>query len=244
MAKGKKSFRKPAKEKKAEKEQGAVTTARKEGGGLVYFMGSLLLLGIAYPLFESSSFHGALLNALLSIVLLTGVYAVSFDRKKLAAGVLFAFPALAFNWLNLLAFGGGHHVIGLLASVSFTLFYAFTAASILSFVIREKRVRTETLMGAVCAYILIGLIWSSVYGLVYAFDDKSFYSVPAKGTGGLNWADFLYYSFATLTSAGFGDIMAVSSFARALSIMEAVFGLFYMAVLVARLVGLYTAPRK
>jgi voltage-gated potassium channel len=82
------------------------------------------------------------------------------------------------------------------------------------------------------------LLWNSVYLLLIALDPESFHFSRALDAGG---KDFTYYSFVTLTTLGYGDITPVTDPARSLSLLEAVMGQLYLAVLVARLVGIHIA---
>ena len=93
------------------------------------------------------------------------------------------------------------------------------------------------IVGAICIYLLIGLIWA----LMYLFIAQS---VPGAFNGMEqvvwyeNFADGAYYSFVTLTTLGYGDISPVAPVARFLVYMEAIVGVFYMAILVASLIGM------
>ncbi len=91
-------------------------------------------------------------------------------------------------------------------------------------------------MGAVCVYLLMGLIWALLYLLIAQTIPGAF-----SGLEQLNWYEnfsaVAYYSFVTLTTLGYGDITPVAPLARFLAYMEAVAGVFYMAILVASLIG-------
>ena len=80
----------------------------------------------------------------------------------------------------------------------------------------------------------------TAFQLVEGMQPGSFYIDPARNVDGIvNWADLLFYSFATLTTLGYGDITPITSPARSLAALEAVTGVLYIAFLVARLVGLH-----
>jgi hypothetical protein len=99
-------------------------------------------------------------------------------------------------------------------------------------------VTTETLYGAVAAYLLLGLTWGWTYGLVGLLQPGSFRSL-VKPDGRVEGPEYMFLSFITLTSVGYGDIVPVSAYARMLAILEAVAGQMYLAVFIARLVGLH-----
>ena len=96
----------------------------------------------------------------------------------------------------------------------------------------------DVLYGAISVYLMIGLTWSVAYLLLENLYPGSFYIDAAHNPDGyLNLSDLLYYSYVTLTTLGYGDITLVTSQARSLAFLEAVCGVLYVAVLVARLVG-------
>jgi hypothetical protein len=104
--------------------------------------------------------------------------------------------------------------------------------------LRAGPVTFHRILGAVAAYLLLGLIWASAYALVAQLR-------PGAFSGPVSLADgprgFLYFSFVTLTTVGFGDVLPVHPAARSLTMLEAVTGPLYLAILVARLVSLAVA---
>ena len=98
------------------------------------------------------------------------------------------------------------------------------------------RITGNSIIGSICIFLLLGLVWTTLYLLVAEFIPGAF-----SGVGDFNWKqnlpDFIYFSFVTLTTLGFGDLLPVSPLARFLVYMEAVVGVFYMAIVVSSLVG-------
>jgi Ion channel len=105
--------------------------------------------------------------------------------------------------------------------------------AILGRVLRHEHVTMQTLYGAVCAYFLIGLIFSSLYGAMNDFADAPIFGEP------VGRSVFSYFSFTTLTTVGFGDYTAVTDLGRRVAVMEAVIGQVFIATTLARLVSLY-----
>ena len=103
---------------------------------------------------------------------------------------------------------------------------------------KENEVTLDLIMASACAYILIGLVWAYFYHFVEVLHPKSF-TLP--WTPGDDLWDFYYYSFVTLTTVGYGDILALTKPARALSILEALTGQLYLAIMISRLVGLHAS---
>ncbi len=115
-----------------------------------------------------------------------------------------------------------------------------TPPAVLRRVLRHQRVTVQTLSGAVCVYVLLGLVFAYVYLAIGALNPGAFadQSRPGGPRGG---ATFLYFSFVTLTTVGFGDIYPLGRLARALVVLEALLGQIFLVTTVARLVALYSA---
>ena len=110
-------------------------------------------------------------------------------------------------------------------------------------VFTKEQPNSETVFGALCIYLLVGFTFASIYGMVAAIQPKAFYLDPLTNLHTIpNRFDFIYYSFATMTSLGAAGITAVSAPARSLSVIEAILGVLYLAVLIARLMGAYRYP--
>jgi len=107
----------------------------------------------------------------------------------------------------------------------------------------EQRITTETMFGVLCLYLLIGLLFAAAYATVqdvFGGGDGNFF----LGTAG-DSSDFLYFSFATLTTVGYGDLIAATDVGRSLAITEALVGQIYLVTVVALIVGnLRTAPQS
>ena len=123
----------------------------------------------------------------------------------------------------------------MLGEVTGALFFGFTAVTLMSYLFKTKDITSDIIIGAICAYFLIGLMWAYVYAILETFRPGTFHS--SQG-GNFERVSFIYYSFVTITTLGYGDITPLTSQARSLSILEAVFGQIYLAVVIARLVGI------
>jgi hypothetical protein len=115
---------------------------------------------------------------------------------------------------------------------------------ILYTILDEERVTLDTVFGGICVYLMIGLIWVLAYSIVEYLQPGSFRVDGGPLTrpldpGEFRHAELMYFSFVTLTTVGYGDILAKSTPARALAAAEAVVGSLYLAVFIARLVGLH-----
>jgi hypothetical protein len=126
------------------------------------------------------------------------------------------------------------------------LILAFTTRTILTMIVRNSQVTLETLKAAVCVYLLIGLLWVYIYALIDLAIPGSFLirrDLQENRFGHLLVSEafpkLLYFSYSTLTTLGFGDILPLSGPAQTFSYLEAIVGQIYLTVLIARLVGMH-----
>ena len=104
--------------------------------------------------------------------------------------------------------------------------------------LRSERVTGDTLCGAIAVYLMIGLTWSLGHGLLEYLRPGS-YHVLAGGPRPATSKDLLYFSYVTLATLGYGDVVPAADGARSLAVLEALGGTIYLAILVARLIGLH-----
>ncbi len=200
---------------------------------------SMVLWLILYPVLEGSAIRMFILNILMSAIVLFGIFAVSYGKKNVAIGLAFGLPWFILTWLSLFISSTPSILISL-SNVFLIFFLSFTAIVILLFVLRSKEISADFLYGAVSVYLLIGGTWSTIYTLLETVQPGSFVIDPAYNIDGIvNWSDLLYYSYATLTTLGYGDVIPITSHARSLAVIEAIIGVMYLATIISRLVGLF-----
>lgn len=203
----------------------------------------MLLLILAAPLLFSTTIGRALVPFVGAAIPLAGVYAVSGDRRQLRIALLLGVPAVLASGANLM--GDGARLWGGAALLIPLGFYVYAIWIVGTRVLGTTRVTGDTLAGAACVYLLLGVLWWGLYAFVEVRAPGSFTGIRPLGVGvPEHRLDLLYFSFVTLTTLGYGDVVPVSSQARSLAIVEAVTGVLYIAILIARLVGLHGArPR-
>ncbi len=199
----------------------------------------LALLFFFFPFVEEVKGGELIVSILLSLVLLSAVLAVASHRRTLIVALLLAIPAVAGRWIN-------HFRPDLLPAAVFLVaglgLVAFVVVNLLRFVLRAPSVNVEVLCASISAYLMLGLMWTIAYWLVAQVTPTAFAFNTNAGRQSMNGFNAFYFSFITLSTVGYGDITPVSKVARMLAAMEAMTGLFYVAVLIARLVSLYSAP--
>lgn len=200
-----------------------------------YLLASLVLLLVVYPYVVAGPTGPVALTVLSSIILITGIYAVSNRRRQIVIASLLAVPAFLLGWLYLVT---GIPALNSAGSVFTVFFYAFTALIVLFRVLTTRRITTDTVYGAVSVYLLMGLTWATAYSLVESIHPGSFTAESGHSPdGAFTFPEFIYFSFVTLATLGYGDITPITNQARSLALLETVSGTIYIAVLIARLVA-------
>lgn len=200
---------------------------------------ALATLTVAAPLTQLGDRLGLLFDLVYSAVLLFAFGAVGHGSYRRVAAALVVIAAIALRWWAWLC----QDAAALLASALLAgLYLAFVVYSLLYFLFQTRDVSPATIYGGVGVYAILGLLWGTLYAAMELAVPGSFLqgSQPLRfveTSSGL--VSLLYYSFVTLTTLGYGDVVPMTPSARILSASEAVTGQLYLAVLVARLVGLH-----
>ena len=105
------------------------------------------------------------------------------------------------------------------------------------------QVDLNKILGAVCVYLLLGIIWAFLYLFINLAFPGSFEGIASVDIRA-QLPEFLYFSFVTLTTLGYGDLTPLRPMVRALAYLEAIVGQFYVAILVAWLVGMYLSSKN
>jgi voltage-gated potassium channel len=203
---------------------------------------ALLVFLIGVPVLDATElFPPRLARALIvSWLLLVGVWSLrGFGRYfKLGIGM-----AIAGVVLNALAVRSGASILGFAAYTALIGFLLVAIYCTLRQVIFDKEVSANRLLGAISLYLMLGVLWAAAYTVTELAAPGSFNGLTAEHGGPWN-SNWLYFSFVTMTTLGYGDLLPISTIARLLAYMQAVFGQLYIAILVAGLVSAYITDRQ
>jgi voltage-gated potassium channel len=211
----------------------------------VTLLASLLLFFVCLPVAEwlhaGRSAESPPVFEIIVFVVVLIIAAASTQRTRTVAIVaaLLGVPAVALTVLPGIFNADGWLIAGYLADAAFL---GFVMATLLWFIFTTTRVNTDTICAALCVYLLMSILWAVGYSLGAMLDPLSFVGKAESinlriGRGGTGTV--LYFSICTLTTLGYGDIVPTSAFTRMLAGLEAIMGQMYLAVLVARLVGMH-----
>jgi hypothetical protein len=204
----------------------------------------LVLLGLLFlaaPFVEDLP-NGDMIEAvLLSGVMLCSVIAIGARGRTLTVALILLAPTLGGKWSSHF---WPSKPVAIIYLVSAILFFGFVVAYLIRFILRAPRVDANVLCAGLSGYLLLGLLWAPAYVMIARLNAAAF-NMQAGGGGAATMDGFnpFYFSFMTLCTVGYGDITPVSKGARMLAVMEAITGLFYVAVLISRLVAIYSTPQ-
>jgi hypothetical protein len=198
---------------------------------------ALGLLFVTAPLVEDLP-HGDLIELIpASLVMISAVLAVGGRRRDLMIAFGLLLPALGARWLNYLS----PDLVPPAAFSAFgTVFFGYVIAQLIRFILRAPRVDTNVLCAGVSGFLMLGLAWMPVYLLISRLNPAAF-NIPAAQGATLDGFNAFYFSFVSLCTVGYGDITPVSRGAKMVAVIEAITGLFYMAMLISRLVSVYSS---
>jgi hypothetical protein len=221
------------------------TLARSRFGVLLIF---LLALFAIYPILphRTTGQPAIHLDVALSAVLLAGLWGVSHRKSVIGSGIALVGLSLG---LAFLAHALASSALAVASLSCALVFFVVIAGTILAHVLRERDVTTDTILGGVCAYLLLCLAWALTYSIMERFAPGSFGTpgvslFPPNEAGALLAPELIYYSLFTLTTIGPQTIHPTTGAAESWTGLEAMAGQFYVAVLIARLVGLHTSQRS
>lgn len=204
----------------------------------VQLLVALVLLLVLAPFVEELEGGGLILSVLFSLVLLAAVFAVADRKRTLAIALVLAIPAITARWINFFEPRVVHPTVFLVCAL---LLLAFVIGHLLQFILRAPVVTVDVLCASIAAYLMLGLMWTVAYWFVDQMTPGGAFSFTnERGVQSIDGFTGFYFSFITLSTVGYGDITPVTRAARLLAATEAMTGLLYVAVLIARLVSLYS----
>lgn len=199
---------------------------------------ALLTIIILAPVLSTTRYDIVITNVIGAAMLLSGVYAVSERKHVFVIATILSILSIVTTWL-LLAYPG--HAMVIFAHATMITVLGFFAVVILSYVARSGRVTADKIYAAVCAYLLIGYAWAFAYAMLDELNPGAFATPTevARNDYVGRVVQMRYFSYITLTTVGYGDIVPRTPGARTMAILEAILGQFYLVALIGRLVGLH-----
>ena len=177
-------------------------------------------------------------DIVLSFVIIAGVSSLEFDRKTMKRLSYFGAIRLIATWINNIL---GGDIIKMITNVALVCFIICIAFSIIIHIAQSRKVTSVIILNAINSYLIMGLIGSFLFAITELVHHNILgYSTTAikfSTGGGAEFHDFIYFSFVTMTTLGYGDITPVSSLAKSMTLLVSISGQLYLTILVATLVG-------
>ena len=215
----------------------SLDTLRRRPSGLV--LAAQLVAILAYPFLETSVAGRAILGVVQIAIVLAALYAVRRTPTLTWMGIVLAPPAMLFTIAEAVWQETDWIVLG--SAALHAPFYFYVSYGMLRYLFHDDRVTRDELYATAAAFTVVAWGFAYVYAGIQVLVPGSF-----TGVGGgdeRTWFELLYVSFAQLTSVGLSDVVPVEPHARSVAMLEQVAGVFYIALVVARMVGL-TVVRK
>jgi hypothetical protein len=170
------------------------------------------------------------------------VFVRVFDRPLFRGVSLIAgLAALAGLWVLRIAPAAARTPLELAVHLGGVLFFALAVIMVLWHLFERRAVSIDDILGTLCGYLLAAMAWANVYAAIALVVPGAFYVQGIEHPPFAAWHEreslFLYFSLATITTVGYGDVTPVAPLARGAAMFEGVFGQFYIAIVVAQLVG-------
>jgi voltage-gated potassium channel len=202
---------------------------------------TIMLLMVVYPLMRDTPVERLIFYLLRTFVILVCFWTVYSNIRFRILALIFGFPVFAGFWLGYFFSETYLPSLAIVFHLLGACFFLLTIISILRTVYQQETISADGIFGALCGYLLIGLCVSQIFSVIDLITPESFQmsGKPLLGSPLDARHHFLltYFSFITLSTVGFGDITPVSELARSIATLEAIIGQFYIAVLVAELIG-------
>ncbi len=179
-------------------------------------------------------------SILLTILLFQSVLVVFNNKKYVIAGIVFGIVAILLSWIAYFF----PYEIKILLSLSyalFFLFFLFITIILITHLLKSKEVEIETIIIASSIYFLLGILGGFIFEICFHLIPGS---LKIPGDVSMQVSDFIYYSFTTMTTLGYGDITPLVPQTQTIAILLSVIGQLYLTIVVAILIGTYISKRK
>ncbi len=199
---------------------------------------SLALVIFIHPVIKSLEIDDWIVNILLSMLIVSGITSLKFRKEKFIRLSYFALLSFALIWIN-------HFVHSLetklLAFIVFVLFLVYITYSMINHVARNKKITPILILNAINSYLLMGIIGAFIFILYDVAYEKLFdiasNTINFGYTNSPIFFDYIYFSFVTLTTVGYGEVTPAVPITRSIAMFIALSGQLYLTILVAMLVG-------
>lgn len=222
-------------------------TAQDVEGKMIYVLGIVVIVQFSFPITDNNNLLGLILYQILYVSFFGVGIMLSRHRPRLVRGL----SVMSVLWVLATIFIYALNSSSIWALLIIYFVYEALLLSIvfilMEFIFQAKYITRGIIYAAIATYLLLGAIFVPIYGIIetitYVLSDGTVNAFVGSNIQSeiLRWQDFQYYSYVTLTTVGYGDILPVTMVAKSAAIFEAVMGVMYVTIIMARLVSLYSA---
>ena len=204
----------------------------------------LLLIIFFYPALSKQRL--LMRDVIFTAIILSGTYSLEFAKKTRNILIISGIVTIVLTWFY---YFFAKDILGLVSFLSFFSFNMFITVFMIRHIAKSQKVTLTIIVNSINGYLLIGILGAVLLAIAET-TQRFFFHI---NTGAINFAgdaaagfhDYLYFSFVTLTTLGYGDITPVSALAKSLTVVIAISGQLYLTILIALLVGKYLSnPEK
>ena len=214
----------------------------------LFLLGALLILLVIQPIVLGFGTMGWLFDALFAFVMVTLVLTLARDKGWRVIACILCVPAATLSIGSHFLAPTAQEVTLFAGNVIGVLFFLVVTCKIIQSIFVSRVLSWDSICGAICGYLLLGVAWGLTFAMIYAVNPKAFQFGDLirqqMEQGDYSRNVFIYYSFVTLTTVGYGDISPLSTPARTLAWLEAMTGQLYLAILIAGLISALVTTKK
>jgi voltage-gated potassium channel len=206
----------------------------------------LLCVLLIPPYFQDADWLGRFWRGLFTVMLFWSLYSVVGSRRVLMLAVILLIPTVGSTWL---ADPGQERYLAYLDNLTNILYFGLISAFLGKYILTSRKVTLEVIFAAMCLYMILAVLWAAIYTNleIYYVGAFTFNGQSAELAGVAMdelYSNMIYFSFVTLSTLGYGDILPVHRVAQNWAAVEAMIGQFFIAIVIARLVALYTVEEE
>ena len=205
---------------------------------ILFLLATIIGFIIGSPFTDEIFRHGLIPDLLLTIIFIFGIYAISRKKKHIYIAIVLATPMIISVWVSYVSKSLELYIVGEFFGA---LFAGFIISQLTSFIFHQKEVTKEVIYAAVVIYLMMAIMWAFIYLILDYFQPESF---SFTGNMAPNLFRYLYFSFVTITTLGYGDVAPLTHKAGSLVVLEAITGQIYLVVIVAWLVGMHVSRKS
>lgn len=198
------------------------------------------------PYFQALAWIHTLWSSLFTCVLLWALYSIAGTRRILLLAALFLIPTLVSTWL---VEPGQEKYLAYLDNITNIIYFGLVCYYLSKYILTSRRATLEVILAAMCLYMMLAVLWAAIYTNLELYYPGAFsFGGQLASEAGIDQSNLfrhmIYFSLVTISTLGYGDVLPIHQVAQSWAVVETMIGQFYIAIILARLVSLYTVAEE